>query len=200
MAFLGRDANNDQKVRQALMPLRAMAERTNMAVVLVRHLDKGGGRQSLYRGSGSIGIIGTTRSAMLIGKHPDDPHMRVICHTKCNLSPEGPTLLLEPVSDRGGVRIEWRGECDLTGIDLLKPSGGHGEKLDNARKFLLDALADGPVEQAKLKAMAEEAKIAWRTVERAKEVLGVVSGRNGWRPGSTWFWEVLKEKPRKHGS
>jgi AAA domain len=195
MAFLGRDANSDQKVRQALMPLRALAERTNMAVILVRHLNKSGGRYSLYRGSGSIGIIGTTRSAMLIGIHPDDPNMRVLSHEKCNLSPEGPSLLFEPVSDdRGGVRIEWRGECDLKGKDLLKPSGGHKDKFDKARKFLLDALADGPVERNKLKQMAVETKIAWRTVERAKEVLSVISGRKGWGPGSKCCWEMPNDE------
>ena len=145
MAFLGRDANNDQKVRQALMPLRAIAERTNMAVVLVRHLNKSGGRHSMYRGSGSIGIIGTTRSGLLVGKHPDDPNMRVLCHTKSNLGPLGPSLLFEPVTDDSGVvRIEWRGECDYTADDLLKPSNGHGDKLENAKKFLLESSGRWP--------------------------------------------------------
>ena len=45
MAFLGGDSNSDQSVRRALTPLRAIAERTNVAIVLVRHLNKGGGRQ-----------------------------------------------------------------------------------------------------------------------------------------------------------
>jgi hypothetical protein len=191
MAFLGRDANNDQKVRQALMPLRALAERTNMAVILVRHMNKSGGRHSLYRGSGSIGIIGTTRSGLLIAKHPDDRNMRVLCQTKSNLGPIAPSLLFEPVMDESGVvRIEWRGECDYTADDLLKPSSGHEDKLENARTFLLETLADGRVEQAKVMAMAAKAAIAWRTVERAKEVLGVVSRRQGWGPGSKCLWEL----------
>ena len=194
MAFLEKDANSDQKVRQALMPLRAFAERTNTAVILVRHLNKRGGGHTLYRGSGSIGIIGTTRSALLIGKHPDDPNMRVLSHEKCNLSPEGPSLLFEPLSDDGGaVRIEWRGECDLKGKDLLKPTKDHEDKMDAARKFLLDALANGPVEQRRLKAMAAEAAIAWRTVERGKEILGLVSRREGWGPGSVCYWELPKD-------
>jgi RecA-family ATPase len=195
MAFLGKDANNDQKVRQALMPLRAFAERTNTAGILVRHLNKRGGGNSLYRGSGSMGIIGTTRSALFISKHPEDPNMRVLCHTKCNLAPEGPSLLFEPVSDDGGaVHIEWRGQCDLKAKDLLKTTSEQGEKLDTAKRFLLDAVADGAVEQKKLKAMAAKAAIAWRTVERAKEVLGLRSGREGWGPGSVCFWELPKEE------
>jgi hypothetical protein len=99
------------------------------------------------------------------------------------------------VSDEhGGVRIEWRGQCDFKGKDLLKPPKDHEDKLETARKFLLDALADGPVEQKKLKAMAAQAPIAWRTVERAKEVMAVVSRRQGWGPGSRCFWELPKHE------
>lgn len=70
MAFLACDANGDQKVRQALTPLKGFAERSGVAVVLVRHLTKRGGRQALYRGGGSIGIIAATRSALLVAKEP----------------------------------------------------------------------------------------------------------------------------------
>jgi hypothetical protein len=190
-AFLGRSANNDQAVRQALLPLRALAERSNMAVILVRHLTKNGGRQSLYRGSGSIGIIATTRAGLLIGKHPKDPNLRVLCHNKYSLTVQGPSMVFEPVSDdNGAVHIEWRGRCDITEKDLLKPTNGHDDKLDTASSFLLDALGDGRVEQKELKAMAAAAGIAWRTVERAKERLGATSCRDGWGPGSSWFWEL----------
>ena len=191
MAFLGKDSNNDQQVRQALMPLRTLAERTNIAVILVRHLNKSGGQHSLYRGSGSIGIIGTTRSGLLVGNHPEDQNMRVLCQTKNNLGHLAPTLLFEPVMDDSDVvRIEWRGVCDYTADDLLKLSNGHEDKLDKARKFLLDALADAPVECNKLKGMAAQAAIAWRTIERAKEMLGVISRRKGWGPGSKCLWEM----------
>ena len=165
-----------------------------MAVILVRHLNKRGGGNSLYRGSGSIGTTAPTRSGILIGKHPEDPNMRVLCHEKANLSPEGPSLLFEPVSDDGGaVRIEWRGECELKGKDLLKSTNDQQDKMTNAKTFLLKALADGGVEQKKLKAMAAESQIAWRTVERAKEVLGVNSQRKGWGPGSVCFWELANQ-------
>ncbi len=48
MAFLGRDANSDQKVRRALTPLKQLAERTNISVTVIRHLNKRGGRQALW--------------------------------------------------------------------------------------------------------------------------------------------------------
>jgi RecA-family ATPase len=63
MAFLSGDVNSnrDQDVRRALTPLKQMAERTGVAVILVRHLNKMPGGNPLYRGGGSIGIIGAFR-------------------------------------------------------------------------------------------------------------------------------------------
>ena len=40
--------------------------------MLIRHLNKSGGGHAMYRGGGSIGIIGAARSAFLIARDPDD--------------------------------------------------------------------------------------------------------------------------------
>ena len=51
------------------------AERHGVAVLAVRHLTKGGSGNLLYRGLGSIGVIASARSALLIGPDPgaDEP-------------------------------------------------------------------------------------------------------------------------------
>jgi hypothetical protein len=56
--------------------------------------------------------------------------------------------------------------------------------------FLTDLLAGRPLPQREIKAKAVSAGIAYRTVERAKEILGVVSERRGWGPGSVCFWTL----------
>jgi hypothetical protein len=66
-------ANNDQSVRMALMPLAALAAETDACVLLVRHLRKSGGASAIYRGSGSIGIVGVVRTGLMIARHPDVP-------------------------------------------------------------------------------------------------------------------------------
>src|SRR5690606_2321225 len=60
MAHLPGDANSykDQDMRRALAPLAEAAERYGVAVLIVRHLTKAPGGNPLYRGGGSIGIIG----------------------------------------------------------------------------------------------------------------------------------------------
>jgi hypothetical protein len=189
--FLGRNANNDQAVRQALTPLRHFAERTNIAVVMIRHLNKSGGRRALYRGSGSIGIVAAVRSAFLVAKHPDDANMRVMCQTKNNLGPIAPSQLFEPVTAaNSSVRIDWRGECDLIADDLLAASKDGGNKLEEAQQFLIGLLASGPVEQVVVQERAAAHAIAYRTVERAKSLLGISSHREGFGPGSVVLWEL----------
>jgi phage N-6-adenine-methyltransferase len=188
MAFLQPDSNADQKVRQALSPLAEIAEELNAAIILVRHLNKRGGTTSLYRGSGSIGIIGAARSGLLIGRSPENSDLRVLCHVKSNLGPLAPSLLFESVDAAGLPQIEWRGECDLQADDLLVSAKNQRNRLSDAAAFLEAILADGPVEQRIVMKRAILDGLACRTVERAKELLGVVSKRKGWGPGSTCHW------------
>ena len=188
-AFLGGNACSDQSVRQALMPLKNLAEQSNAAVVMVRHLTKSGGKHALYRALGSIGIVAAVRSALLVAKDPQDENLRVMCHYKNNLGPLASSLLFEPVAEGGAVKIEWRGECDYKPEDLLGTKSGDKKRVA-AQKFLVDCLANGPVEQAILKAKAQSGGFAWRTVERAREDLGIRSRRRGWGPGSKWLWTL----------
>jgi hypothetical protein len=193
LAFLGPNANVDQAVRKAMTPLADFAETTNLAVLMVRHLNKSGGLHALYRGSGSIGISAAVRSALLVAPAPHDADLRVLCHHKNTLGLKAPCLLFKPITTKNGaVGIEWRGECEFKPEDLLKNANGKADRLAEAKDFLLDLLAEGPVPQQAVKAKASEAGLAWRTVDRAKEVLGVKSSRKGWGPGSKCCWSLPK--------
>lgn len=127
MAFLPpeADAHKDQHVRRALSPLAKMAESTGCAVVVVRHLNKGGGTV-LYRGGGSVGIIGAARSGMLVAPHPEDDDLRVLAPTKNNLAAHAPTLAFcMREAANGAVRVEWRGETTLTAEAALAGPTDH---------------------------------------------------------------------------
>jgi len=198
MAFLALDANGDQRVRRALTPLKRAAERANAAVVLVRHLTKRGGSHALYRGSGSIGIIAATRSALLIGRDPEDPDMRVLVQTKSNLGPIAPSLLFEPVeAANGAVRIEWRGECEYTAEDVLSTRNASETKLEDAEDMLITLLANGPVEVNKIREEATARGISWRTVERAKRLHRIFPRHVGFGSGSGWTWAMCEDGESK---
>ena len=206
MAFLPGDVNShrDQDVRRALAPLARLAERTGAAVVVVRHLNKGTGGNALYRGGGSIGIVGAVRSWLLIAKHPEDDGLRVLASIKSNLAAPAPSLVFGLASNEGGaVRVDWKGETGLDASALLSAPTDHEERsaLSEAQEFLREGLAVGPEPAADVRDEAESAGIAKRTLDRARQSLGVAAereGEPGKRGGGTWFWRLPDIKVAKY--
>jgi hypothetical protein len=197
MAFFGSDIDSykDQNVRRALAALASLGERTGAAIVIVRHLNKSGGKTPIYRGGGSIGIIGAARSGMMVGEDPDDENRRVLAPVKSNLAAPAPSLsfVLEE-AENGAVRVRWLGETEVAATDLLSaPREEDSSALGEARNFLVDLLQDGPVPYAEVEAAAEQAGITMRTVKRAKKDLGVEShreGESGRQGGGRWVWSL----------
>lgn len=203
--------NLSSDINAVLHPIAQMAEESNCAIVGIRHLNKGGSAEkALYRGQNSIAFIGVARSGLLVGVDPEDPNRKIIAHQKHNVSARGTSLayriIEEPVEyeDRviGAPRVRWDGESPLTADDLCAPPAKAGEDeefaRDSARSFLRDLLAKEPVQFADIKEAAKKAGHAWRTVERAKALLGVASRRDDTQGGPyakrPWVW-FLPDKP-----
>jgi hypothetical protein len=198
MAFLSGDTNShrDQDVRRALAPLAGLAERTGAAVLVIRHLNKAAANNPLYRGGGSIGIIGAARMAFVVGKDPQDENRRVLASTKNNLAMPPQSLMfgLEEAQN-GSVRVNWLGQSEVSAKDLLATPQDqeHADARGEAVEFLNEVLADGPVAASKVKEEAEDAGIKERTLARAKKALGVISyreGEAGERGKGQWLWKL----------
>ena len=150
MPFLdGRiDSHRDQDVRRALHALSATAERTGAAILIVRHLNKSGGSNPLYRGGGSIGIIGAARAGMLVAADPSDGARRILAMTKSNLAPQAPALAFRIVSDelRGVAVVKWEGPTSHKATDLLFDARHDDEKgaLGETMAFLRMSLKTVP--------------------------------------------------------
>lgn len=191
MAFLGGDTNahKDQDIRRALASLKSMAERTGVAVLLVRHLNKGASGNPLYRGGGSIGIIGAARSGLIIASDPNDPDekRRVLAGSKNNLAEMSNSVMFRVVTAaNGAARVEWLGQSELGARDLVKAPLDEEEKtaLDEAADFLQEELSDGPMAAKFIKKSARENGIAEKTLYRAKTHLKIKSEKETY--GWTW--------------
>jgi len=198
MAFLSGNTNShrDQDVRRALAPLAGLAERSGACVLVVRHLNKAPGNNPLYRGGGSIGIIGAARMAFMVGKDPQDENRRVLAPTKNNLSkpPKSLMFTLEE-AENGAVRINWLGESEVSAKELLATPHDqeHADARSEAVEFLNAVLSDGPVSASQVKEEAQDAGISERTLARAKKVVGVISyreGESGGRGKGRWLWKL----------
>lgn len=198
MAFLGGDvgANRDQDVRRAMAPLAAMLERSGAACILVRHLNKAGGSSALYRGGGSIGIIGAARIGLLVARDPDDEDARILAPVKSNLSKPAPALRFRLESAPGSdvARVVWdAGPVALDADALLAAGQGDDEersKVQEAADFLRDYLALGPRAVTDVYKDARPEQHHDATLKRAKRLLGIKSEREGFGPGSKVLWSL----------
>ena len=157
MSFITVNANHYQAVQRALVPLAAMAQGTEAAVALVRHLNKSGGSNPLYRGSGSIGLIGAARSGLLVAIDPADPGRRVLAQTKTNLGTMSDSLSFRPVERGGGVAVEWLGTSVHSARRLLEAGGAQSQsELEDAMYFLYAILANGTLLLLEIARLARE--------------------------------------------
>jgi hypothetical protein len=195
MAFLSSDVNShrDQDVRRALAPLAKLAEETGVAVVVVRHLNKASGGSPIYRGGGSIGIVGAARSALLVAKHPEDENLRVLARVKGNLAPPAASLAFKLIeATNGAVRVEWKGETSYSAAALLAAPADPEERsaLDEAVQFLRETLRERPVWSVEVKKEARKAEISEATLRRAKTALGIRSNKEA---DGSWSWALPQQ-------
>ena len=183
-AYLGADVdmNRANEVRPIFMRLGQVAQRTGCAILLIGHLNKAAGMQSLQRGLGSIDIAAAVRSVMFIGKLKHDPTMRILTHEKSSLAPPGASLAFS-LGDESGFR--WVGEYDITTDEMLSGIEPQRETKTQQAKDLICALLAGgkQVLSEDIDKAALERGIPGRTVRDAKRELGdalkskIVEGR-----------------------
>ena len=179
------DSHKDQSVRRLLAVLAAAAANTGAAIVLIRHHNKAHGTPALYRGGGSIGIIGAARAAYAVLRDPDDAEHRLLATVKSNLAREAPTwgYSLVDVPDLGVARIEWDRQADQRSASELL-AGAQTPALAEAVAWLNEWRAEHPgrVPAAELLEAASAAGIATTTLHRARKQLGVKTRKtvDGW--------------------
>lgn len=196
MAYLGGDVNShrDQDVRRALAPLAAMADELGVAVVLVRHNSKSAGNNAIYRGGGSIGIIGAARLAFTFGRDPGDEARVIIACTKANITAIPPSLAyrLCDSPEYGCARIEWDDSpVNITAADLLHASQESADDRadrNDAADWIRSYLADngGEAEAVDVFKAGDKAGFAKHTLQRARRRAGVDANKAGFSAGWTW--------------
>ena len=203
MAYLpvSTDSHRDQDVRVILARLAGLADATGATVLLLRHLNKGKGVDPLYRGGGSIGIVGAARAGLLVAADPGDEDVRVLAWLKNNLAPipESLTYRLAPDELRDVARVEWLGASDRRPRDLLGDSDdGVGAE---AERWLADYLEqEGTAPSKDIKAQARKnAGITERSLQRAANTLRVVIESKGF-PRSTWWTLPATVAPTPSGA
>ena len=180
--FLGAevDMHRANEIRPLMKRVAMLAEKYHCAVILIGHMNKNSNGKSSYRGLGSIDFQAAARSVLIVGRVKDEPEVRVVCHTKSSLAPEGTSIAFRLDKNNG---FEWIGEYDISADELLN-GDGRGQKGRKAKEFLLEILANGGMTQKKIAEEAEARGIKSKTLWNAKRELEIDSVKRG----KQWYW------------
>jgi len=203
-----RSSWSSQHVRQALGPLKALAETYGCAVLAVKHLNKGTSTDPLVRIADSAAYTGLARSVLVLGADPHDPDGRrgsrkVLAVGKANLARPGEhslSLVIEPATVPGAdgpvetSRIDVVGPATASVADVLGDDEARTSSLAEARAFLADALRDGPRPAREVEHAAAAAGLAPITLKRAKTSLNVRSSK-GRGADLPWYWRLDPLEP-----
>ena len=180
--FLGAavDMHRANEIRPLMKRVAVLAEKYHCAIILIGHMNKNSNGKSSYRGLGSIDFQAAARSVLIVGRIKDEPEIRVVCHVKSSLAPEGKSIAFRLDKDTG---FEWIGEYDISADDLLS-GDNRGQKIHEAKEFLKEILVYGSVAQTKVAEEAESRGIKKKTLWNAKKELEI----NSVKIGNQWFW------------
>ena len=180
--FLGAavDMHRANEIRPLMKRVAVLAEKYHCAIILIGHMNKNSNGKSSYRGLGSIDFQAAARSVLIVGRIKNEPEIRVVCHVKSSLAPEGKSIAFRLDKDTG---FEWIGEYDISADDLLS-GDNRGQKIHAAKEFLKEVLASGSVAQTKVAEEAESRGIKKKTLWNAKKELEIESVKIG----NQWFW------------
>lgn len=193
-AFIGKDVdmNKANQVREGLRPLCRLAAKYNVAIILIGHLNKAQGLVSICRQIGSMDITATVRSVLIVGRHKDDPSIRVIVHDKSSLAPEGTSVAFTLSGDSSFQWLE--GYEDVTSADVLGAQrtsrSKRCTKLNKAVEFLEGLFKNHsttvPSKEVYARAM-EAVGCDKRTVDYAKTY---VPGLDSRKLTDHWVWFI----------
>lgn len=178
------DSHRDTEVRSLLTPLSKLADKYQIAVVLVAHIRKGTSANADDLILGSRGYTGVARSVLHLSKDPDDANRKLLTAGKNNLSQ--PALALAFSIEGDPARVLWEeSPFDLTADELLQMTNqgtGKMSKKEEAKVWLAGVLDQGPVLSTKLVHDAKQIGISERTLERASKEMDLKSTKTdqGW--------------------
>lgn len=162
------DMNSANQVRTALAPLGKLAEKYDVTMLLVMHLNKGQ-TKALYKTLGSIDMVGIARSILTVGRTIDTKE-RILCHTKSNLGPLGKSIVYE-IGDKGITWLEERENIDVDDIVSIPEK----KPRQKAKEYLIDKLSKGAIPSKTLQQDAVKIGIPKATLDRAKKELNLES-------------------------
>lgn len=192
--FMGNiKGNSNSSIRSELNPLLIFAQKQNLTILGIQHLNKDQAKKAIYRTLDSIAYIAAARSVWLIQKDEDDysGQRRFFSPIKANVCKSPTTLAFSIDGPLGHPMVTWESKPTQVNPDELLGDPEKKERmssLEEAKKFLIKILRDGPIESVQVIKEAEDNGISKPTLNRAKSILKI----NSFRKDQKWYMEISK--------
>ena len=203
------DDHKNTSVRAALTPLSKLAEKHNIAIICISHLNKSSNQKALHRVIGSIGYIAAARAAFVVVRDENEEDKRLLIPLKNNIGNDktGLAFKIESHQLENNIktsRILWLNETITTTADeviSLQDQPVDKSSIEEAEEFLCALLADGGKPANDIKKLAESEMISDRTLRRAKSKLSITVQREGFGKGSKslWYLPIKESQTPIHG-
>jgi len=190
-AFLGDlDSHKNAEIRGALAPLSALAERSNVSIIGVSHLNKStASEKAVYRVMGSLSFVAAARACwgVIIDPEDEEQERRLIVPVKTNLSVK-PTSLSFKI-DNGRIVYDSQA-VQVNADEAFSSKREDREQRSIAEKWLRDVLQTGPRDVKDIMKQAREEAIPESSIYRASQKLGVMRSRKGFGGSIQSVWEI----------
>lgn len=197
-SFLGNvNMNMANEVREALKPLKELAQKYNVAIIIIMHLNKNSATtKATYRTMGSYDFVAMARSVLLITENPENKSERLLIPIKTNIMKESEKRSLLYKINENGV-IEWledKGKIDPS--EILGETDSNYVKNSVAKGFIIGVLSNGDILGNDLKKKAlEKGNIKEKTFNVAKSDLRKSNIIDTYQKDKQFYW-TLKSNER----
>jgi len=198
----------EQEVRSILIPLKDLAEKYNVAVLLVMHLNKKQDLSAISRVGGAMAFTGVARSSWVFQRNPDPEHKNefFMLRLKNNIAApsDGLTFSVEtrtiPITDKAGKEqmvatpfVVWTGKTATTTEEALNPTrrkvGRPAKDVKPVEIWLQKYLQDGP-KPAKEIVKAAQGEFSRVELRQAKANLKIKTFQSTEVAHGGWIWAL----------
>lgn len=201
------DSHKNAEVRRGLQPLADLAASMRCALLGITHFSKGtGGRDPVERLTGSLAFGALARVVLVAAKHQEEGEdgrtVRLFCRAKSNIGPDDGGFEYElrqgELDSHPGIfasAVHWGNAVEGAARELLATADATDDDSDassvvDAKRFLADLLADGPMRAGDVFKDAEGAGYSRRAIQRAANKLNARREKQGMKGG--WLWALPK--------
>jgi putative DNA primase/helicase len=204
-AFADSRVNNGTAARKLLDDLTDGAKYHGIAIVLICHLAKSGGRNALSMIAGSSAIAAAARAVYLATDGEPGSTYQILACVKNNLAPSNIALQYRIKREKveGGIttsRVAWnKTPLQMTADEALAKAKVNGAKSTQPRpaeELLKGLLAYGKRGAGEIFTKGKQSGFSPKQLGTAAKRLAVVKTNTGYGQSKKWFWELPPPAPK----